>query len=101
MAPTTESKTKPTLEARYTSPETTTTFVHPLHAPSNNLSTEQKTAYLSTLRKSVSKLQEEVNVFLTQEMERDKPGSGEGGAKVDEKKEEDNYGEEILEDEET
>lgn len=101
MARTTESMTNPTLEAHYTSPKTTTSFAHPLNAPSINLSTDEKTAYLSTLRKSVSKLQEEVNRFLTQEMDRDKAGLLEGGGKVDDKKEEDNYGEEIVDDEET
>lgn len=94
-----QSKPHATLEAHYSSPKTTTTFAQPLNAPSTNLSTEEKTAYLSTLRKSVSNLQEEVNVFLTQEMERDKAGLSEGGGKTDEKKEEDNYGEEVLGDE--
>jgi len=100
MAPA-ESKTVATLEALYKSPKTTTTFTHPLNAPSANFSTEEKTAYLSTMRKSVSKLQEEVNAFLTQEMERDKAGPVQDGVKVDDKKEEDNYGEEVLDDEET
>lgn len=95
-----ESGPNATLEAHYKSPRITTTFAHPLNAPSTTLSTEEKRAYLSTLRKSVSKLQEEVNAFLTREMERDKAGPGQDGLKVDDKKEEDNYGEEILDDEE-
>lgn len=96
----TEAKTNATLEAHYKSPEKTKTFVHPLNAPLTTLSTEEKTAYLSALQKSVSKLQEEVNAFLTQEMEHDKVGSLQDGVKVDDKKEEANYGEEDLDDEE-
>jgi len=95
------SKTVATLEAHYESPKSTTTFAHPLDAPSVTCSTEEKTAYLSALRKSVSKLQEEVNAFLTQEMERDKALPTKGGVKVNDKKEEDNYGEEVLDDEDT
>ena len=101
MAPTTDSKINTILEARYTSPKSSKTFAHPLNATSTDLSTEEKTAYLSTLRKTVSMLQEEVNVFLTQAMEQDKAGLAQDGVKVDDKKEEDNYGEEVEEDEET
>lgn len=100
MAPA-ESSTSATLKADYRSPQTTKTFTHPLDAPSTGLSTEEKTTYLSTLRKSVSKLQEEVNAFLTQEMERDKAGAAQDGVKLDDKTEEDNYGEEVVDDEET
>lgn len=100
MAPA-EPKTVATLKAHYGSPKTTTTFAHPLDAPSVNCATEEKTAYLSALRKSVSKLQEEVNSFLTQEMECYKALPLQDGGKVDDKKEEDNYGEEVLDDEDT
>ncbi|MCJ1368545.1 hypothetical protein MMC16_007689 [Acarospora aff. strigata] len=96
-----ESQTQATLIAHYTSPQDTRTFSHPLNASSDCHSTGEKVAYLSTVRKSVSKLQEEVNVFLTQAMECDKAGLVEQSGGVDDKKEEDSYGEEMVDDEET
>lgn len=92
MAPTTPS----TLSASYASPATTKTFTHTLPSASVT-STKEKTAYLAAVRKSVVQLQEEVNGFLTIKMEEDKILSGEGGAKVDDKAEEENYGEENVE----
>lgn len=80
----------PTLSATYNSPTTSQTFTHPLP------STKEKTAYLSALRKSVTQLQEDVNTFLTSKMEEDKALAGE---KMDEKAEEENYGEEKVEEE--
>ena len=62
-------------------------------------STKEKTAYLSALRKSVVKLQEDVNGFLTTKMEEDKALAASAGMKVDDKAEEDNYGEERVEEE--
>lgn len=92
--------TKPalTLKADYLSPGTSQTFSHPLPATSPAASTKEKTAYLSALRTSIVKLQEEVNSYLTTKMEEDKANAIGNGAKVDEKKEEDNYGEEDVED---
>ena len=68
--------------------------------------TKKKTAYLSELRSSTKKLQEEINVFLTRKMEEEKAAASsgiknQGGTAVDrakEEKEEENYGEEIVED---
>ncbi|KAL8902689.1 MAG: hypothetical protein Q9207_004456, partial [Kuettlingeria erythrocarpa] len=57
------------------------------------------TEYLSTLRKSVTRLQDEINAFLTERMEEDKALAAKAGVKIDEKKEEENYGEENVEDE--
>ncbi|KAI4134803.1 MAG: hypothetical protein LQ341_005964, partial [Variospora aurantia] len=59
------------------------------------------TSYLSTLRASVTQLQGEINAFLTEKMEEDKAlaASAGGGVKVDEKREEEYYGEEDVEDE--
>ncbi|KAL8934830.1 MAG: hypothetical protein Q9211_005022 [Gyalolechia sp. 1 TL-2023] len=84
--------------ATYTSPSSSRSFTHPLPS-STTTSTAQKTEYLSTLRQSVTKLQDEVNAFLTEKMEVDKALAAEVGLKVDEKKEEERYGEEDVEDE--
>lgn len=80
------------LTATYSSPNTSQTFSHPL-PQANTSSTAEKTTYLAALRTSVTKLQDEVNVFLTAKMEEDKKA----GEKVDDKREEDNYGEDGVE----
>ena len=85
------------LKAEYASPTATKTFTHALPAASN-ASTEEKTHYLSALRKSVVKLQEEMNGFLTTKMEEDKALAASAGMKIDDKAEEENYGEEKVED---
>ncbi|KAI4100716.1 MAG: hypothetical protein LQ339_005394 [Xanthoria mediterranea] len=83
-----------TLTATYTSPTTIQTFTHPLPS-SSTTSLAQKTAYLSNLRQSMTKLQDEVNASLTKKMEEDKALAAKVGVsdRVDEKKEEDFYGE--------
>ena len=55
--------------------------------------------YLSALRKSVVRLQEEVNGFLTGKMEEDKAEAASKGVKVDDRAEEEGYGEEKVEEE--
>ena len=85
------------LQADYASPNVTRSFTHPL-PPASNASTEEKTKYLSALRQSVVKLQEEVNGFLTTKMEEDKALAAGAGMKIDDKAEEENYGEEKVED---
>ncbi|KAL8779960.1 MAG: hypothetical protein Q9213_006685 [Squamulea squamosa] len=87
-----------TLAATYTSPSTSKTFTHPLPS-STTTSLAEKTQYLSTLRQSMTQLQDEVNAFLTDKMEKDKALAAKAGVKdkVDEKKEEDFYGEEGVE----
>ena len=85
------------LKADYASLTTTETFTHPLPAASDT-STKEKTNYLSALRKSVVKLQEDINGFLTTKMEEDKALAASSGMKVDDKAEEENYGEEKVED---
>ncbi|OAX79789.1 hypothetical protein ACJ72_05889 [Emergomyces africanus] len=77
-------------------------------------STVAKTAYLSELRRAVSSLQTEINEFLTARMEADnnnnnnnnnnnsqQPTSGSADRMKSEKerREEENYGEEVLDDE--
>ncbi|MCJ1227262.1 hypothetical protein MMC12_003917 [Toensbergia leucococca] len=87
----------PTLQATYTSPKTSKQFHHPLPTTLPTTSTPEKTLYLSQLRTSVTQLQEEVNSFLTAKMEEDKAlvaADTDGGAGVDDKKEEERYGEE-------
>jgi hypothetical protein len=97
MASADEARMKPTLHAKYASPKTAQSFEHPLPAISPNHSTAEKTAYLSALRSSVVKLQEEINVFLTRKMDEDS-ATGHGAAtKVYDEKEEENYGEEVVE----
>lgn len=98
MAPNLELKSSNTaLTADYTAPSSGKTFVHALPS-SSTASTQEKTLYLSTLRNSVTKLQEEVNSFLTGKMEEDKVLAAIAGVKEDDKKAEENYGEEPIED---
>lgn len=61
-----------------------------------------KKEYLAELRGLVTLVQAEVNVFLTERMEEDKQRQGDGGSKdaEQEAKEEQNYGEENVEDDE-
>ena len=86
------------LQATYTSPTSSETFAHTLPS-AQAASTTAKTAYLSALRVSVVKLQEDINGFLTSKMEEDKMLAASAGIKADDKAEEDNYGEERVEEE--
>lgn len=86
-----------TLSAVYSSPDSTRSFEHPLSSsiPSGSQDhTNAKVAYLADLKEQVPKLQNDINVFLTARMEEDKK-SAEVSEK--EKKEEENYGEENVE----
>jgi hypothetical protein len=103
-----------TLSATYTnsstSPPTTHQFSHPISAPiptSSSTAVKDKTAYLCDLRKSTKRLQDEVNIFLTQKMEEDKLHAiknghdgqeKDAGTKTADEAEEENYGEEGVED---
>jgi Gon7 family len=105
-----------TLSATYTnsstSPPATHQFSYPISAPippSGSTSVKDKTAYLCDLRKSAKRLQDEVNIFLTQKMEEDKLHAmknghdgqeKEAGTKTADEVEEENYGEEGVEDDE-
>ena len=93
-----EESKSPTLKAEYTSPNASKTLEYSLPA-TDTTTTEGKTAYLSALRGSVTKLQGELNTFLTEKMEEDKALASMAGQKVDDKKEEENYGEEGAGDE--
>ena len=83
------------LKADYAGPESTKVFEH--HLPTSSFpTTKEKTQYLSALRESVVKLQDGVNDFLTLKMDEDKALSARAGKKVDDKAEEENYGEETM-----
>jgi hypothetical protein len=94
------------LTATYDSP-TNAAFSHRHQLPAPATSdTADRVAYLGALRKATAELQERLNVELTQRMEedkaRDETGAAEKGLKngvVDEGKEEENYGEEVVDDE--
>lgn len=90
----------PTLTATYNSP-TNAHFKHeqPLQAPPTS-SAKDRVAYLASLRKATVELQDRINKELTERMEEDKAKDGKSGAagkNVDDKKEEENYGEEVVE----
>lgn len=91
----TPSSTPAELKAEYTTTTSSKTFSHPLPSCVTG-STKEKSAYLSALRASVVRLQDEVNVFLTVRMEEDKAMASLAGVKGDDRKEEENYGEEVV-----
>lgn len=84
------------LQAVYTAPDTTKVFTHEIPAASSTDSFAAKQSHLTTLQSLVPKLQEEINVFLTERMEEDKKAQGAISEK--EAREEENYGEEVVED---
>jgi Gon7 family len=102
---------KSTLRATYTynppssSPNQTHVFTHPISSPlpfpASPTAVKDKVHYLSELRASTKRLQEEVNVFLTQKMDEDKAGQAAeekekkaAAAKSQDELEEERYGEE-------
>lgn len=93
------SHTTPTLSATYISPNNdhfqhTTQLAAPI-----SLEPKDRTVYLSSLKKACAELQDVVNKELTQRMEEDNARAAATGTKVkiDDKKEEENYGEEVVE----
>ncbi|KAG9233892.1 hypothetical protein BJ875DRAFT_505072 [Amylocarpus encephaloides] len=89
------------LQASYQSPANEP-FTHTQELPA--LASDkpgEKVTYVSALRKAAVVMQEQINKELTSRMEEDKKREGEKGtahdAKVDEAKEEDTYGEEVVE----
>ena len=91
----TSSSTPTTLKAEYTTSTSSKTFSHPLPSCVTR-STEDKSAYLSALRASAKKLQDAVNAYLTDKMEEDKKLAALAGVKEDDRKDEENYGEEVV-----
>ena len=87
------------LTASYTNDSDHHSFKHSLNPLPSNLSPKEKSAYFASLRSSVTKLQDEINTLLTTKMEQDKAQSSSDGRSIDDKKEEENYGEEIVDEE--
>ncbi|KUJ13150.1 uncharacterized protein LY89DRAFT_153390 [Mollisia scopiformis] len=98
------SRTHQILSATYNSP-TNAPFTHTTKLPTPaTTAPKDRTAYLSSLKAAVADLQDDINTDLTSRMEEDKAreasanGTSRSKAKgVDESKEEDNYGEEVVE----
>lgn len=91
-------KAQASLIAAYTSPNETKQFEHLVPSPQvdsdGNVDTTAKTEYLSQLRASTKKLQEDINTYLTQKMEEDKKAGAETiKGKTADEVEEENYGE--------
>ncbi|CAM1509358.1 Fc.00g030970.m01.CDS01 [Cosmosporella sp. VM-42] len=87
----------PSLTASYTSGISAPFNIsHSLTAPPSS-SIADKTKYLASLRAAITATQDEVNKELTARMEEDKLRDAKTG--VDEAKEEENYGEEVVEEE--
>lgn len=96
------------LAASYKSPTDTKKFHYTLDtaaiATANSPDKSLQTVYLGQLRASTKKLQDDINDFLTQRMEEDKKNTLEGSAtksKTKEELEEENYGEEVVDDDDT
>ncbi|KAF7894791.1 hypothetical protein EAF00_006605 [Botryotinia globosa] len=95
------------LLATYSSPNNEKfEHVHKLPTPPASDNVNERTAYLGALRKATGEMQERINMELTARMEEDKvreaenaDGSKVHGGVIDEAKEEDNYGEEVVEEE--
>jgi hypothetical protein len=93
------------LTATYDSP-TNAAFSYHHQLPTPTSVTSDRVAYLGALRKATAELQERINAELTLRMEEDKARDATGAAAkgmkngiADESKEEENYGEEVVEDE--
>lgn len=91
------------LQAAYTSPQLDRIFEHTIHSANPNPSDDNvkvKVAYLAEFRKLVPVLQNDINVFLTERMAEDKKFAEAQGRQLskEEAKEEENYGEEVVED---
>ncbi|KAF2708519.1 hypothetical protein K504DRAFT_381361 [Pleomassaria siparia CBS 279.74] len=96
------------LTATYTSPESSSphTISLPLPAVSSTTTTttttpppttDDRITHLAKLQTSIKSLQADLNAFLTEKMEEDKVVGLAKTGKVDDAKEEENYGEEVVE----
>ncbi|KAB8346332.1 hypothetical protein FH972_023376 [Carpinus fangiana] len=89
------------LTASYKAPNGTQEFTHAVTTPPSTPSTEDTAVYLGLLRKYTAQMQSEMNTFLTQKMDEDRKTAESTGSnstpKIDEAKEEENYGEEVDE----
>ena len=84
------------LVAEYASNDDHHKFEQLLGPVSSSLPTKDKCAYFATLRSSVTKMQDEVNAFLTMKMEQDKAKPSGDDRGINEMQEEENYGEEVV-----
>ncbi|KAJ5693417.1 hypothetical protein N7462_002840 [Penicillium macrosclerotiorum] len=91
-----DSNTPLTLHAAYTAPDATKAVLHTIPTNTNFDNLASKQAHLHALQSLVPKLQDEINVFLTERMEEDK--KAQGAISEREAQEEENYGEEVVED---
>ena len=82
------------LTADYEGPTGRKHMQHEIGLVPSDISTAERVKYLAVLRSAVVALQEETNILLTQKMEEDKTVGG----NFDDKKEEENYGEEVVDD---
>ncbi|KAH7399113.1 hypothetical protein DE146DRAFT_613525 [Phaeosphaeria sp. MPI-PUGE-AT-0046c] len=88
----------PSLTATYTPPAPAGpphTFSVDLPALPPQPSTQERIAYLDKLQSSLKSVQADVNAFLTERMDQDRVA---GGSKRDDAKDEETYGEEIVDD---
>lgn len=97
---TNSNNTAPILAATYASP-TNDHFTHTTNLPHlGSTAPSDRAVYLSTLRKACAEMQDLVNKELTHRMDEDNARVAGGAGKnvrIDEKKEEENYGEEVVE----
>ncbi|KAL9067145.1 MAG: hypothetical protein Q9157_006900 [Trypethelium eluteriae] len=77
------------------SSESSASSSQPAQSNEASLSSDPQSEYLHSVRSSVSKLQAEINTFLTKKMEEDK-----GEVKAEDAQAEENYGEEVADDNE-
>ncbi|CAK7564521.1 MAG: hypothetical protein SEPTF4163_002415 [Sporothrix epigloea] len=94
---------KPVLKAAYSAPshepfQASLELAAP--APTADISTADKTAFLAALRKAVVSVQDEVNRELTARMVLDAQATTQTAADAAAQKEEQNYGEEVIDEEE-
>ncbi|CAK7265961.1 hypothetical protein SEPCBS119000_001778 [Sporothrix epigloea] len=94
---------KPVLKAAYSAPdhepfEASVELATP--APATDVSTADQTAFLAALRAAVAGVQDEVNRELTARMVLDAEASTQTAADAAAQKEEQNYGEEVVDEDE-
>ena len=94
MAPDTQNNS--ILTADYRSGKETAEFRRTLGPIAADPPTAERVEYLASLRTSVAELQEEINTFLTKKMDEDKTPSNKSQT-LDDRQEEENYGEEVVE----
>lgn len=83
-----------TLSASYTGPVKSKVFEVKVSELPTSPSTHERINYITQLRSNVKDVQEQINGFLTKEMEEDNAVAG--ATKISDSKEEENYGEEVL-----